>query len=291
MPLRENQTLNHLAQMDEYRFEHLIADLWEARGWDTTVTTGSQDRGIDVIATKSVPFPQKQLIQAKRYARDQTIGTPAIQQYSSLKQQEDAVDAVIVVTTGSFTSPARELAAELNVKLIDGAELFEILEDVGAAELLKEYVSIDDEDRDQADGSAFGDRSETSEETRKTSISEAIGEARATSPAGTAEHADTAESSPSFYDDMISETPFNDSDDLIELPTTSDFLGDFCPICDSFHSIWSAEYENESKPIYRCDECGTTWRWRRALIRKSKWETVGGPQEGEKKTRKEWRKQ
>lgn len=128
--------------MDEYEFEQLVADVWERRGWKTRVTRGSNDRGIDIIASKSTPFEQKHLIQAKRYGKDNKIGSPDIQQYSSLRHQEDGVDAVAVVTTSSFTKQARETARDLNVKLVDGRSLYQILQEVRGEDILDEYLQL-----------------------------------------------------------------------------------------------------------------------------------------------------
>lgn len=142
MWLEQEEMLASVANMDEYEFEHLIADLWKRRGWNTTVTSGSNDRGIDVIAEKHSPFYQKQLIQAKCFAHDNTIGSPDIQQYSSLRHQENGVDAVVVVTTSSFSRQATEIATDLNVKLIDGNTLYDLITEYGREELLKEYVAL-----------------------------------------------------------------------------------------------------------------------------------------------------
>lgn len=80
MNVSRDEVLAQLRRMDEYEFEYLVAEVWERRGWETTVTTGSTDRGIDVIAQKSSPFSQKHLIQAKRYSEGSKIGGPDIQQ-------------------------------------------------------------------------------------------------------------------------------------------------------------------------------------------------------------------
>lgn len=140
MNLSRNEVLSQLRQIDEYEFEHLVADIWGQRGWETTVTTGSSDRGIDVIAQKSSPFKQKQLIQAKRYSVDNKIGSPDIQQYSSLRQQENEVDAVVIVTTSSFTSQAQQTAKDLNVKLIDGNDLIEMISELDSLDSLSEFL-------------------------------------------------------------------------------------------------------------------------------------------------------
>ena len=109
--------------LDPEEFEYYVADIWEKKGWNVEVTQASNDKGIDIIATKSDPFQQKQLIQAKQYSADNPVSSTDIQQYASLYQQEKNVDSVIIVTTSYFTSAAEERAEDLNVKLIDGEAL------------------------------------------------------------------------------------------------------------------------------------------------------------------------
>lgn len=136
-------SLKHrLREIDPYQFEHFVADLWKQMGWDTTVSQAASDAGIDVLAEKSTPYPQKKVIQAKRYGSDTTVGGPAIQQYASLRHQVPDADSVIVVTTSRFTSAAKERAQELNVKLVDGDGLVEMIDDLEARDLVAEYLDI-----------------------------------------------------------------------------------------------------------------------------------------------------
>lgn len=136
----KTRLLDGLRGIDEYEFERFIAELWEKQGWDTTVTQGSNDRGVDIIAETDTPFPQKHLIQAKRYAQGNKIGSPDVQQYSSLRQQESNADAVIVITTSSFTSQAVESGDILNVKLIDGDGLYTLIQEHNAEDVVGEYL-------------------------------------------------------------------------------------------------------------------------------------------------------
>jgi hypothetical protein len=129
-----------LQSMDDYEFEHFVADLWERMGWETEVSTRSADRGIDVVATRRSPYEEKALIQAKRYGPNSTVGSPGIQQYASLKHQRRGVDKVLVVTTNGFSSQAEELAHQLNVKLIDVEDLVGLIEGLDARDLVAEYV-------------------------------------------------------------------------------------------------------------------------------------------------------
>lgn len=137
----QSEFLQQIRGIDVYEFEQLIADIWEKQGWETTVTTGASDRGIDVIAEKTTPFSQKHLIQAKRYSEGNKVGSPEVQQYSSLRQQESEVDTVIIVTTSSFTSQARQTAHDLNVKLVDGNSLISLIMQVDAEELVQQYIN------------------------------------------------------------------------------------------------------------------------------------------------------
>lgn len=119
-------TLSQLREMNEYDFEELVGEVWAERDWDTQVTRSSNDRGIDIVAEKQHPYFQKVLIQAKRYSKGNKVGSKEIQQYYSLKDQEDNVDQVLIITTSSFTKPAKRRAQDLNVKLINGKEFLKI---------------------------------------------------------------------------------------------------------------------------------------------------------------------
>jgi hypothetical protein len=132
-----------LQSVDPSAFEQFVADVWDARGWNTRVTRDSADRGVDVIATQQSPFRQKHIIQAKRYSDTNPVGSPEVQQYASLRQQEDA-DAVIVVTSGRFSKQAESVARDLNVKLVDGDDLYNLISSDELSLITDEYLDSDD---------------------------------------------------------------------------------------------------------------------------------------------------
>jgi restriction system protein len=136
-----------LQQMDPYDFETFIADVWTHLGWDTRTVGKPGDRGIDVIATDE---DSKQLIQAKRYGPNTTVGSPEVQQYASLRLQEDAVDTVTIVTTGEFSCQAEDLAPDLDVTLVDGEDLLGVLDELEAYEVFAQH--FDDIEVGSADG-------------------------------------------------------------------------------------------------------------------------------------------
>jgi len=154
MDLSKGGVLTLLRQVDEYEFEELVADLLEHWGWQTSVTPGSNDGGVDVVAEKRDPFAQTYVVQVKQYAPGNRIGSPGIQQYSSLRQSDTSVDGVVVLTTAGFTSSARDRAADLNVKLLDGDDVYEIVSEVGPADVLGEHLDLNsDTTVDQTDSS------------------------------------------------------------------------------------------------------------------------------------------
>ena len=94
------------------------------------------------------------MIQAKRYGPNTTVGSPEVQQYASLRLQEDAVDTVTIVTTGEFSRQAEDLAPDLDVVLVDGEELLGVLDELEAYEVFVEHFD------DIQLGTAGGDTAE-----------------------------------------------------------------------------------------------------------------------------------
>lgn len=107
-------------EMTPREYEQYIARLWERKGYETKVTPDSNDRGIDIIATKP---GQKVVIQAKKNSEGNPVSRPTVQKTYAAGVAEGA-DEVVVVTTASFTQPARNEAETLSdscpVTLLDG---------------------------------------------------------------------------------------------------------------------------------------------------------------------------
>ncbi|MFC7010065.1 restriction endonuclease [Halalkalicoccus sp. GCM10025322] len=133
----EPSLLRHLRAMDNYAFEMLIADVWEGFGYDTTVSQESNDKGLDVMAIHR-ETGERVAIQAKCYAGSNRIGRPAVQQYSSLYQQENA-DRVYIVSTGYYTDTAIESGRELGVGLITGIDLCREIADLEHGDEITQY--------------------------------------------------------------------------------------------------------------------------------------------------------
>jgi len=110
-------------------FEHYCAALLAQRGWQTEVTQGSGDQGVDVVATKGATVVA---IQCKRYAR--AVGNKAVQQAYAGATHYGASHAAVVTTTG-YTQAAEDLARSTGVILLHYTDLprFEHLAKIAAA--------------------------------------------------------------------------------------------------------------------------------------------------------------
>jgi len=106
-------SINDVDFMNGSDFEHFVALLFTKMGYETTVTKGSGDQGIDVIAEKN---NVKIGIQAKCYAG--SVSNSAIQEVVA-GAQHYGCDKSIVVTNNVFSKSAIELAQSNNVILWD----------------------------------------------------------------------------------------------------------------------------------------------------------------------------
>lgn len=136
----ESDALHRLKQTTPRQFEEFVADLWRDRGWNAEVKEKGADGGIDIIATRDGVVGQRMLIQAKRYTGSNKVTAGDIREYAGVRNREIDADSIAIVTTNEFTRNAREEAAEMNVKLIDGDDLLDILESNNAMHILDEYA-------------------------------------------------------------------------------------------------------------------------------------------------------
>ncbi len=108
---------SELDQLGGEEFEDFLAGLYRAQGYAVELTAVTGDYGADLILSKGV---QRICIQAKRYAG--SVGVAAVQEALSGKAYYKCSDAW-VVTTGTFTPNALELAAKSGVRMIGRSDI------------------------------------------------------------------------------------------------------------------------------------------------------------------------
>jgi Holliday junction resolvase/ribosomal protein L37E len=99
--------------MSGEEYEKAIAVLFRSEGYEVSLTKGTNDRGIDVIAQKD---GYTVAVQAKYYSETNKVGSGAVQKAAGLPQRPD-IEKAIVITSSSFTKEARKVAANRGVEL------------------------------------------------------------------------------------------------------------------------------------------------------------------------------
>lgn len=122
-----------------------MASLWELQGWTTEVTEGSGDDGRDIIAELNLPYEVTIKVEAKRWSEDNKVASSDIRQYALLP--DDNIDHAVVVTSSSFTEPAKRTAARHDVKLVDSSRLIRLIQTLDAEALLTDDYSVSDWER------------------------------------------------------------------------------------------------------------------------------------------------
>ena len=109
--------LSDVDNMTGIQFEHYVAKLLTFQGFQTQVTVGSGDLGVDVLANK---LPTRYAIQVKRQAKN--VSRRAVSD-AVAGQIHYRCNAAMVVTNAFFTTGARELAKSTGCRLVDRTEL------------------------------------------------------------------------------------------------------------------------------------------------------------------------
>ena len=123
VPRRDH--LDYFLALTPREFEEAIADLIVPLGYtEIRVVGGAADLGVDVLCRDRQG--RRVAIQCKRYQPDNDISSSAVQTFMGGMVAHEA-ERGIIVTTSSFSAPARDLAKSQGIRLIDGAELSRML--------------------------------------------------------------------------------------------------------------------------------------------------------------------
>lgn len=124
----QNPQIIDISNLSGYQFEEALCNIFEKLGYNTEITSKSHDQGADLIISQD---DTKIVVQAKYYQGKVSNG--AIQEIVAAKAYYGA-DGAMVVTTGSYTHSAIELAEVNDVVLWDGEKLSEVLSGINLSE-------------------------------------------------------------------------------------------------------------------------------------------------------------
>ena len=131
--------------MEGHEFEYFCADLLRKVGFvEVTVTPGSGDQGVDILAVKD---GIRYAIQCKNYSS--ALGNTSVQEVSAGRQFYGC-HVGVVMTNSTFTHGAIQLAAATNVLLWDRNKLEELISNAGGLGTCSEDdVDYDDFDENE----------------------------------------------------------------------------------------------------------------------------------------------
>lgn len=139
---RKNVLKKFLHDMDPYKFETLIANLFKELGYNIEQTKKSNDLGIDIVATGMVGItPVKEVIQVKR--KKDNIHRPILDQLRGVMPLHNATSGTIV-TLSNFSENCYKFLPP-NINLINGGSLIDLLfkHQIGFKSLSIEVFKID----------------------------------------------------------------------------------------------------------------------------------------------------
>ena len=149
-----DQLLTRIQAQDPEFFEKAVLDLLMAMGYggaegSATRTQLSRDGGIDGIIDQDALGLSRIYVQAKRYASDNTVGRPAIQEFVGALAGNAASQGVFF-TTSRFSVDAQRYADQVQARivLVDGAKLSRLMIRYGVGVQVRRTVQIVDVDED-----------------------------------------------------------------------------------------------------------------------------------------------
>jgi restriction system protein len=118
----DREILAGLRKMAPGEFEEYVAGLFSKLGYQTEVTGGSGDGGIDVIARKD---GVENYIQCKKYKNK--VGPSMVRDFYGAMADHLAKGKGFLVTTGYFTPEDEMFVEDKPMELIDGNKLLEYI--------------------------------------------------------------------------------------------------------------------------------------------------------------------
>jgi len=105
----------YLHRLGWREFEEFTARVLNDLGYETEVTQGSRDGGVDIYATKDDPLGERTLVlvQCKHYSLEKKVGVEEVAALAGVVRARDATGGAMV-TSSLFTSGAIDLADSLS---------------------------------------------------------------------------------------------------------------------------------------------------------------------------------
>lgn len=111
-------------KLDPWQMQDLVGGLLEAMNYQVRISPKGPDGGVDIIAHRDAFGFEKPIIKVQVKHRNMAAGGPEIQQLLGA----NPIDAnSLFVSTGGFTSQAKIVARQHNVRLVDLSDLVDLV--------------------------------------------------------------------------------------------------------------------------------------------------------------------
>lgn len=119
-----------LRSLDDSELTELVADLWETKGWSTTVFSATTKAVYDVVAMRD---DDRLLLWTVHRPDGGALGATVLRRCATTRDSSQGADRATLVTTGTLTTAARDWAEELGIRVVDCETLVEELDAAGLA--------------------------------------------------------------------------------------------------------------------------------------------------------------
>ena len=130
-----------LRELDERALTELVADVWDAKGWSTTVFSATTNAVYDVVALRERDGEgERLLLWTVHRPDDGTLGATIVRRCATTRDSSRGADSATLVTTGTLTTAARASAEKLDVAVVDGTDLAKELRATGLLARLEQSL-------------------------------------------------------------------------------------------------------------------------------------------------------
>ena len=122
-----NTEIQYLRKIDPFEFEKVVANMFSCLGFNTEVTSKTNDEGKDIILKKDGKITY---VECKRFGKGTKVSRPMLQKLYGV-MVADSIENGIIVTTSSFTKESIEFSKKMNcnIELIGGKELIKMMKE------------------------------------------------------------------------------------------------------------------------------------------------------------------
>lgn len=128
--------LSKLSDITWREFEMLVGESFKRKGFDVRETGGYADGGVDIVLKKD---GEKYLVQCKQWKAFK-VDVMTVRELYGVMAAEGASGGY-VVTSGRFTTPAKDFAKGRNIFLVDGHGLVELIGDAEIGKVIQNVHS------------------------------------------------------------------------------------------------------------------------------------------------------